>query len=376
MMRAFLFRLTAMMRKEIYHILREPRTLYMALGMPIVMIFLFGYAVSFDLENIPLAVLDLDQTAASRSLIEAFTANSTFVVAARVRTIDDIEPLFRRGNAQLALVIPHGYARQLDRNEPAEVQVLADGADSNTAAIANGYIKGIALFENRRVIAEQGVLSMSEPLSPRVRVRFNPQLRSALFIVPGIIAVIMAIMGVMLTGLTIAREWEQGSMEQLFATPIGGFEVIVGKLIPYYIIGMVQVLLVLTVGATLFDVPIHGSIALIFLLSSLFLIGMLGQGILISVITRSQQLSSQFGIVTSLLPALLLSGFLFLVEDMPAPLRLLSRIVPARYFVSGLRGVMLKAASFDILLPALAALALFDVIVLTLAIALFRRSLD
>ena len=375
-MRAFLFRLTAMMRKEIYHILREPRTLYMALGMPIVMIFLFGYAVSFDLENIPLAVLDLDQTAASRSLIEAFTANSTFVVAARVRTIDDIEPLFRRGNAQLALVIPHGYARQLDRNEPAEVQVLADGADSNTAAIANGYIKGIALFENRRVIAEQGVLSMSEPLSPRVRVRFNPQLRSALFIVPGIIAVIMAIMGVMLTGLTIAREWEQGSMEQLFATPIGGFEVIVGKLIPYYIIGMVQVLLVLTVGATLFDVPIHGSIALIFLLSSLFLIGMLGQGILISVITRSQQLSSQFGIVTSLLPALLLSGFLFLVEDMPAPLRLLSRIVPARYFVSGLRGVMLKAASFDILLPALAALALFDVIVLTLAIALFRRSLD
>jgi len=206
--------------------------------------------------------------------------------------------------------------------------------------------------------------------------RFNPAMTSAWFIVPGLIALILSIMAVMLTALTVAREWERGSMEQLFATPVGRLEVIIGKLLPYVVLGMVQVLLVVTLGTVLFGVPVRGSLVLLFGAALLFLIGMLAQGLFISVATRNQQVATQIGVVTSMLPTILLSGFMFPVANMPMPLQLLAAVIPSKYFIQVLRGVMLKGNGIDVQWPNLAAMAVFALVMIGLSSAKFKRRLD
>jgi len=209
-----------------------------------------------------------------------------------------------------------------------------------------------------------------------VRARFNPRMESTRFIVPGLIAMILAIMAVLLTALTVAREWEQGSMEQLFSTPVGRLEVVLGKLLPYLVIGMVQVLLVVSVGALLFDVPIRGSLALLFTAALLFLGCMLGQGLLISVITRAQMVSTQVGMISAFLPTILLSGFMFPIANMPWPLQAIATIVPARYFIEVLRGVLLKGNGIHVLWPQLLAMGIFAAVMVALATLRFKRRLD
>jgi ABC-2 type transport system permease protein len=229
--------------------------------------------------------------------------------------------------------------------------------------------------ETRRLLAETGLV-IQPLIRDRVRVRFNPGMRSARFIVPGLIAVILSIMAVLLTALTVAREWERGSMEQLFATPVRRLEVVVGKLLPYLGIGLVQVLLVVRVGAVLFQVPLVGSLWGLFLAAALFLLGMLGQGLLISVITRNQQVATQIGMVSSMLPTLLLSGFLFPIENMPRFLQIVSLAIPGRYFIVVLRGVMLKGAGISVLWPQFLALGLFALLMVVLSTGRFKRRID
>ncbi|NPC86824.1 ABC transporter permease, partial [Pyxidicoccus fallax] len=214
------------------------------------------------------------------------------------------------------------------------------------------------------------------PLEVRVRTLFNPNGRSALFLVPGLAAYLLAIVAVLITALTVAREWERGSMEQLFATPVGRLEIVVGKLLPYLGIGLLQVLLVLTVGAWLFDVPVRGSLVALGLGALLFLVGMLGQGLLISVITRNQVVATQVATMSSMLPSMLLSGFIFPIENLPPPLRVISLLIPARHFVTTLRGVLLRGNGLDVLWPQLVALTLFAALMLTLATRRFQRRLD
>jgi ABC-2 type transport system permease protein len=372
---AFFTRLVALSRKEVIHIVRDVRVIYMALGMPVVLLILFGYAVSFDLDRLPVGVVDQDATPASRRLVEALTATDAFAVSRSMHEPEETEPLFRSGKLKVAFLIPDGYGRKLARGQVAESQMLLDGADGTTTSIALGYAMGVSQSESRRALESSG-LSPQFGIQDRVRLRFNPGMKSAHFIVPGLIALILSIMAVLLTALTVAREWERGSMEQLFATPVGRLEVILGKLLPYVVLGMVQVLLVVTLGTIMFDVPVKGSLVLLFGAALLFLIGMLGQGLFISVVTRNQQVATQIGVVTSMLPTLLLSGFLFPIENMPVPLQMLSTIIPSRYFIVVLRGVLLKGNGMDVLWPNLAGMAAFALTMIALSSLKFKRRLD
>jgi ABC-2 type transport system permease protein len=370
--RRFLGRLFAISSKEVRHIARDPRVIYLALGMPIVMLFLFGYGITFDLEKLPVAYVDFDRTPASRRLLDAFAATRIFEPVRELRDPAEVEHLFRRGEVRGGLIIREGYERELKRGGHAQSQLLIDGADNTTAQVAIGYAMGVAQSESQRQIAQAG-LQGELPLTGKVRVFFNPEMKSAIFLVPGLIAQVIAVLAALLTALTVAREWERGSMEQLFATPVGRVEVIVGKLLPYLVVGMVQVLLLLTLGTWIFEVPVRGSLWLVLSVALLFLADMLAFGLLISVVTKSQQLAAQIGVVATLLPALLLSGFLFPIENMPTLLQGLSYIVPARYFIDALRSVLLKGGGIAEVWPDFVALGLYALVVTALATLRFKR---
>ena len=372
MLRRALIRTGAMARKEVVHIGRDPQVLLFALGMPVVLILLFGYAVSFDVENIPLVVVDYDHTEQSRKLTQQFTSSHTFQLVAHRSAADEVEPLFRSGHARAALVIPKGFAKALKRGQNAKAQILLDGADNTTASIALGYASSIALAASQTEL-QKSLGEFQPPLEARVRLLFNPTAKSSVFLVPGLMVVILVMIAVMITALTVAREYENGSMEQLFATPVGRVEVILGKLMPYFFIGLVQTLLVLTLGVNLFDVPIHGSLILLFFLSSLFLLAALMQGLFISVVTRNQMVASMVAAITTFLPALLLSGFIFPVENMPTVLQFVAHFMPPRYFVRALRAVLLRGNGLMVIWKDVLALGGFFVFFVALSTLRFKR---
>ncbi len=370
----FFIRIGALAAKEATHIRRDPRTLYLALGMPVVMLLLFGYGVSFDLDHIPIAIVDSDRTAASRALVHDFTAAEELVVGAAAESQEAAEALMRQAKVLAILSIPQGLERDLARGETVRLGLAVDGAEGVTANQVLAKADALARAASARIAREAG-LAAPLPLSVKVWMRFNPDGRSALFLVPGLAAYLLAIAAVLLTALAVATEWERGSMEQLFASPVGRLEIVLGKLLPYVVIGMLQLLLVLAVGTVIFDVPIRGNVAALLAAGFLFLVGMLGQGLFISVVTKNQLVATQAGALSSLLPSLLLSGFLFPIENMPRPLQALSSVIPARYLVHALRGVMLKGATAADLWRDYAAMAAFAVFILAVSTARFKRRL-
>ncbi len=365
----FAIRIGAMASKEVLHIVRDPRTLVLAFVMPLLLLLLFGYGVSFDLERLPLAVADADRTPASRALVNAFAHNGEFTLAGELAP-EEAEALFRRGKAVAALVIQRGYGRDRARGQRGQAALLVDGADASTASQVLQKAGAIAQAEGLRGAALPGG---ALPYEVRTWTRYNPTARSAIFMVPGLTVYLLALGAVLLTALTIAGEWERGSMEQLFASPVGRVEIILGKLLPYLALGLVQLLMVVAVGATAFDVPVRGGLFLLFVIGFAFLAGMLGQGLFISVVTKNQLVATQAGTLSSLLPSLLLSGMLFPIENMPLPLRALSSVIPARYFVHGLRGILLKGNGLSELWPDLLALVIFAVAILAISTARFGR---
>ncbi|NTX55803.1 ABC transporter permease [Myxococcus sp. CA051A] len=366
-------RILAMAGKEVLHIRRDIRTLYLALAMPVLMLVLFGFGISFDVDHLELVVVDQDRTDLSRELVRQVTASQEFVVVQDGTSPDEALGALRRGAATGVFLINKGFAEDVNRGG-AQVQLLVDGSDGNTATQALAKAQALVEMAGRNLGGPVRVTA--PPLEARVRTLFNPDARSAMFLVPGLAAYLLAIVAVLITALTVAREWERGSMEQLFATPVGRLEIVVGKLLPYLGIGLLQVLLVLTVGAWVFDVPVRGSLLALGLGSFLFLVGMLGQGLLISVVTRNQVVATQVATITSVLPSMLLSGFIFPIENLPPPLKLISTLIPARYFVATLRGVLLRGNGLDVLWPQLVALALFAALVLAVATRRFQRRLD
>lgn len=352
--------------------IRDVRVIYLALGLPVVMLAVFGFAVSLDVEHIPIAVVDQDGTRASRRVAEALLAGGAFVREANLLSPEEAEPLFRRGRIKAVLVVPRGYQRDLARGAASGAQLLVDGSDGTVASIAMGDALSIV-----QSLPSDGRLPARWSLSrePPIRTRFNPAMHSAYNIVPGVIVMILGMVSTLLTALTIAREWERGNMEQLFATPVSRSQVIIGKLIPYAVLGFIQTLLILTLGSYLFDVPIAGSLSTLFGSSLLFLLCMLGIGLLVSVATKSQLVSVQFSAMLGYMPAMLLSGFLFPIANMPWWLRGISAAFPARYYLGTLRGVMLKGNGLDVLAFQVLALGLFAVAVLALAVVKFRRRL-
>ena len=371
----FFIRLWALAHKELLHVVRDPQVIYLALGMPLVMLFIFGYAVTFDLDEVRLGVLDQDRTPASRQFLSAMSASGTFRLDRQLESQQQVEGLFRRGEVKGVVVIPAGFARTLARNQTATVQLLMDGADGTTTRIALGYAMGVGQQQTIQLVRQAGGAAQL-PVDPRVRTWFNPRMRSAIFVVPGLVAVILTMLSVLLSALSVAREWERGSMEQLFTTPVGRLSVVLGKLLPYLGLGVLQFLLVITMGAWLFDVPLRGSLLLLAAVIVLFLICVLGQGLFISTVTRNQQVATQIGAVSAMLPSVLLSGFMFPVENMPWFLQLISHVVPARYMITCLRGILLQGWGVSQLWPSLLGLALLATAVIAATTIKFRRRLD
>ncbi len=364
-------RIGAMAGKEVLHITRDPRTLLLALAMPIVLLLIFGYGVSYDLDHIPLAVADGDRTPQSRALVDAFVRGGEFDDRGRVAP-EEAERLFRRGRALATLVVRPNYGRDLLRGDDTQVDLIVDAADSTTANQIVQKADAVALAQTQ-LLAEESGFHGAPPIELRTRIRYNPEGLSAIYMVPGITAYLMALIAVLLTALTVAGEWERGSMEQLFASPVSTLEIILGKLLPYLLLGLVQLLVVVAAGMTAFGVPFRGSAALLVLFALVFLVAMLGQGLFISVVAKNQLVATQAGVLSSFIPSLVLSGAFFPIDNMPLPLRWLSAIIPSRYLVHGLRCILLKGAGLDVLWPDLLAMSLFAAAVLAIATVRFTR---
>lgn len=367
----------AVARKECLHVIRDPRALGIGIALPMLLLLLFGYALTLDVDRVPLAVWDQSKTPQSRELLSRFTGSRYFELTLAADCYASLEGAVDRREALLALVIPSTFAGDVASGRAAFVQVVADGSDPNTAALAlnyaeaavRGYSNGILLERARRM----GARPPAPPLDLRSRVWFNDDLESRYFIVPGLIAVIMMIIGALLTSLTVAREWETGTMEQLLSTPVRPAEFIFGKLVPYFAIGLFDLALSVAAGRFLFDVPIRGSLLVLFPISVVFLAVALGLGILISAVAKQQLLASQVAFVVTFLPAFLLSGFMTDTANMPVPLQVISRIVPARYFVTLLRGLYLKGVGPRVLAGEGLLLVAFAVAVLFLAVRAMKK---
>jgi ABC-2 type transport system permease protein len=347
-------RLRAIARKEMLHVIRDPRSLASAVAIPLMMLVIFGYALSLDVDRIPTIVYNLDRSPQSLDLIRDFRGSRYFNIVEEVHSYRPIEQSMDSRRALLGIVIPPDYTRNLlSGSGEAQVQLLLDGSDSNTAAIAQGYAEGVVLqFAARTRGDAQNMVAGRVPavgVSAEARVWYNPDMLSRNFIVPGLIAVIMMIITGNLSSLTIAREWENGTMEQLLSTPVRPSELALGKLAAYFVVGLVDMVICMFVGVYLFGVPFEGSLTLLTVASFIFLFGSLCTGILVSASTRSQLMAYQMGTLVSFLPGFLLSGFIYSISSMPRLIQVISLLVPARYFIEITKGIFLKGIGLEIL---------------------------
>ncbi len=382
-------RILEIFRKEFYQTLRDARTRFFLFGPPILQLILFGYAVNLDVENARTAWMDMDRTPESRELLADFQGSRYFRIAAFPSNEGEIQELMDHGSVQAAIRVLPGFSRDVKRGNMASVQILIDGTNSNTAAIVSSYAtqiaagyagKALAAQQNSRLVPRTAVTRGPAPsvipvLTAQSRVWFNPDLKSRAYFVPGVIVNIIALVTMMLTSMSIVREKEIGTMEQLMVTPMRPLELIIGKLLPFAIVGILEVALVIAAALLVFAIPIRGNIPLLFGCALLFLLSTLGVGLFISTISQTQQqamLSSFF----FFMPALLLSGFAFPIHNMPQVVQYLTYLDPLRYFIEIVRGLFLKGTGISILWPQVAALAIYGAAVVTLSALRFRKRLD
>ncbi|MEN6317158.1 MAG: ABC transporter permease [Syntrophaceae bacterium] len=336
----------AVTRKEFYHLIRDYRSLYLAFALPLLLILLFGYALSLDVDNVETVVVDYDNTDLSRDLIRHLDASPYFHVAAHLPNTAAATEYLDNSRALLALVIPPGWTRDIRADREASLQILLDGSDPNFASITRGYMNAFVEQYNQKLLIaflnRQGMEKIQPPIEGRIRVWFNEDLESRNFIVPGIIAVIIMIVGAMLTSLVIAREYENGTMETIKALPLTSGEFLIGKAIPYFFVGMTDVLISILMGQVLFGIVMKSSFWLMIAASSIYLGVALALGLFISTVTKSQLLANQGAILLTYLPSLLLSNFVFPVVNMPKFLQLVTYIVPATYYIDILSGIYLR----------------------------------
>jgi len=369
-----LVRLRAVSKKEWIQLRRDRRSMILAFVLPLFLLIFFGYAITWDVRDIPVVVLDEDRTPESRELVESLVSSGYFSVREHLGDAGSMDERLIAHDVVGALWIPPGFARDLAApGRSAEVQLVLDGTDANTATIALNYADAIVTRHGARAVP--GGRRVEPPLSLETRTWYNPNLESRHMIVPGLIAVIMSIIAALLTSLTIAREWERGTMEQLAATPVGRLEVILGKLVPYVGIGLFDVAVIVVAGVLIFHTPFNGSLLYLSALTFLFLIGALGLGVFISAAVKSQVLATQVAMVATYLPALLLSGFLFDIASMPRFLQVFTYLVPARYYVAVTRGVMLKGVGPSVLWPQAVFMIAYATLGLGLAVRFFKKEL-
>jgi ABC-2 type transport system permease protein len=372
-------RLLAVSRKEFLHVRRDPRSLGLGVAIPVVLLLLFGYVLTLDVDRVPLAIWDRSRTPESRELVSRFEGSRYFQVGLRAEGYPEVEEAIDGGRVLAALVIPEDFGGRVRSDRSSIVQFLLDASEANTATIALGYaesvVSGYSADLEVRWAQAKGLQGVRPPLDVRYRVWFNTDLESRNFIVPGLISVIMMIIAALLTSLTVAREWEQGTMEQLIATPVTAPELILGKLLPYFVIGMVDLAVAVAMGKYLFHVPMRGSLPLLFGIAAVFLVGALSLGMLFSVAARSQLPASQMAMAFTFLPAYLLSGFVFSIDSMPRVVRAVTYLVPSRYFVKVIKGIYLKGVGLGTLAVDTALLLIFGAAMVLAATRMFRKKL-
>ena len=372
-------RFLAVARKEVVQILRDSRSLIIVVIMPVILVLLFGYGVNLDLKGLPVYVYDQDGSQQSQDLLKRFQASAYFDV---VRVVNDYPALGRSlddGHAKMGIVIPWDFSERLHEGRPVQVQALVDGTDDNTANVLIGYSQAVVQGYSSDIQLEwlrtRGKLVQPAPVSVETRTWYNEDLESSAFIVPGVLALVMSVIGAFLTSLTIAREWERGTMEQLISTPVTAVEIMLGKLVPYFVIGMFDVIVCALIAIYWFQVPFRGSFLTLLVSSAMFMVVVLSLGFFISVIAGSQLAASQIALLITFLPAFLLSGFLYSIEQMPIVLQWITRILPARYYVSVLKKIFLKGTPTALLYTDLVPLAVFTLVLAVLATRAFHKRL-
>jgi len=370
----------SIVRKEFLQLRRDPRLLPVIFISPILQLLLLGYAANLDVRYIPAVVCDQDRSAASRDLLSSFSNSGYFSTVARVERTDDVDAYLDKGRASMALVVPRGFGDDLAAGRTASVLIIADGAESQSATIGVNYAAMITGRFSQRVILERIERAKGLGLKPvlvgaEVRVWYNPELRSRNFMVPGVLGLILMIMTISLASMGIVREKEAGTMEQLIVTPIRPHELIVGKLLPFVLIGLIEATVVIVVARFWFGVPLRGNVALLYVFCLAFMLNTLGIGLFLSTVSRTQQ-QAMFTTVFFIMPMIMLGGFVFPIENMPPFFQLVSRVVPTRYFFVGIRGLMLRGAAWSELWDQAAALVVLGAVLFTLSVLRFHKKLD
>lgn len=373
-------RLSVMARKEFLQILRDPRSLSIVFVMPVILVLLFGYGVNLDLKGLQVCVLDREGSQQSQDLLKRFQASPYFRIVSVVNDYSRLTQEIDDGSARMGLVIPWDFSQRLQDGRPVHIQALVDATDDNTANILIGYaqavVQGYGTDLRIDALRSHGIPFQGADVRAEIRTWYNEDLESSAFIIPGVLALVMSVIGAFLTSLTIAREWERGTMEQLISTPVTAAEIMFGKLAPYFVLGMLDTLVSALIAIYWFKVPFRGSFITLLTSSALFLVVVLSLGFFISVLAKGQFAASQIALVTTFLPAFLLSGFLFAIEQMPAPLRVMTHIIPARYYVSVLKKIFLKSTPTALLYADMVPLAAFAFLLGILATRSFHKRLS
>ncbi len=372
-------RLLAVSRKEVFQVLRDFRSLLIVLLMPLMLMTVLGYGINLDTRHIRVFAFDREGSPASQDLLKRFESSEYFDLVATVTDYRALAAALDDGRCQLAIVIPHDFSARLHDGRPVNVQALVDGSDANTAELAIGYAQGVLGAYGATVQADylrkSNAPTVNPVLSVEVRTWFNEDLESKNFIVPGVAAIVMAVIGVLLTSLTIAREWERGTMEQLISTPVTALEIVIGKLLPYFALGMLDTAVCAAIAVWWFEVPFRGSLATLAVGSGIYLTAILGLGFWISVVTKNQLAASQIGLVATFLPSFLLSGFTFPIEQMPLGVQPFTYVIAARYYIVVLKSVFLRGSGLGALAGPLIALVAYALIMVFLAKRSFHKSL-
>jgi ABC-2 type transport system permease protein len=370
-------RIKAVAWKEFIQIKRDPRSLGLALAIPMFLLLIFGYGLSLDIDHVPMVVWNQDASSElTRNFILNFQNSKYFKITGYTDNYRDIEHMINAGDVMMALVIPKDFSHYLEASKPAPLQLIVDGSDANTAIIAMGYVRSVVESYNVKLLINTfnaHGLKSPQTVDARSRIWFNMGLTSTWFIVPGVIAMIIMIIAALLTSICVAREWERGTMEQLISTPVKGPELIIGKFIPYFAIGFFDLTVGVLMAKFLFGVPFRGSYFLLIGLSALFLTGALSQGIYISVVARTQLMASQMATLTTMLPTILLSGFIYPIFNMPKAVQAVTYLVPARYYIVVLRELFLKGGSMNSLWDETLFLFIFAFLMFGLAVRRFKK---
>ena len=372
-----LLRLKALIRKEIYHLIRDYRSLYLAFAIPLILIILFGYALSLDVDNVETVVVDYDKSELSRDFIRKFDASPYFHIAEYLAKTKDAVDYLDRDTAAVAIVIPPDFMKNIQADRETPLQILIEGSDPNFAGIIRGYLTAFTEQYNQKLLLDflnrQGMEKISPPVDSRIRIWFNEDLESRNFIIPGIIAIIIMIVGALLTSLIIAREYENGTMETIKSLPVKAGELLLGKAFPYFFIGLTDVLIAMLLGQLLFGVVMKGNFFLMIVATSLYLAVALSLGLFISTVTKSQLIANQVAILTTYLPSVLLSNFVFPIVNMPKFLQVITYIVPARYYIDILGGIYLRNTGFSYLWPSMAVLMFIFTLLTSLNFLLLKK---